>query len=308
MSIVGSGVPTNRSNIQLPNEVSSEILQKTQESSMIMRLAQQMPLPGWGAQIPVILGDPTPNWVAETGAKPVSNPTLDKKIMVGNKLAVIVPFSMEFRRDAKTLYDMLVARLPAALGRKFDETVFFGPPIGTTLSNFDDFHSIAATSLQSSVYGGLVSADAVISEAGGVMNGIVLSPQGRSMLLGALDTTNRPIFTNTVRDGDVPMVLGARTYVTGAAYQAGATGDKTDPAVPDIVGVAGDWSKALWGTVEGVQITYSEEATLPVQIGTEVVTVNLFQQNMFAVRAEIEVGFVAQTDYFTYLTRTHAGE
>jgi len=308
MSIVGSGVPTNRSNIQLPNEVSSEILQKTQEASMIMRLARQIPLPGRGVQIPVILGDPSAAWVAETGSKPVSNPTLDKKIMVGNKLAVIVPFSMEFRRDAASLYDALISRLPAALGKKFDETVFFGPPVGTSLSNFDDFHSIAGTSLQSSVYGGLVNADAVISAAGGIMNGIVLAPQGKSMLLGALDTTNRPIFIDTVRDGDVPRVLGAPTYVTGAAYQAGATGDKTDPAVPDIVGVAGDWSKALWGTVEGVQISYSEDAVLTYLSGTEVVTVNLFQQNMFAVRAEIEVGFVAQTDYFTYLTRTHAGE
>ena len=37
--------------------------------------------------------DPEAAWVAETGAKPVSNPGLSQKIMRGYKLAVIVPFS-----------------------------------------------------------------------------------------------------------------------------------------------------------------------------------------------------------------------
>ena len=34
-------------------------------------------------------------------------------------------------------------------------------------------------------------------------------------------------------------------------------------------------------------------------------TINLWQRNMFAVRAEIEVGFVAQTNFFNALTRAH---
>ena len=55
---MASGIPTNRTNIELPNAVSSEILQKTQESSAVMRLARQIPLPGNGLQIPVITGDP----------------------------------------------------------------------------------------------------------------------------------------------------------------------------------------------------------------------------------------------------------
>lgn len=52
--------------IALPGEVSSEILQKTQESSAVMSLAQQIKLPGLGVTIPVITGDPEAAWVAET--------------------------------------------------------------------------------------------------------------------------------------------------------------------------------------------------------------------------------------------------
>lgn len=304
MSIVGSGIPTNRTNIQLPNSVSSEILQKTQEASAIMRLARKVTLPGNGVQIPMITGDPEAQWVTETGAKPVSNPTLDKKIMQAHKLAVIVPFSNEFRRDAAALYSALVSRLPGVLAKKFDATVFFGPE--SSLANFDDLSSVTAQSLQSSVYGGLVNADTDISEQGGTINGYAFSPQGRGMLLGALDGVNRPLFINSIADSDIPKLLGAATYFTQGAYKAGSAAAGSTAAVPDVVGFAGDWTHAMWGTVEGVQIDVSDQATLAYKDALDQdATLNLWQNNMFAVRAEIEVGFVAETAYFNALTRTH---
>ena len=66
-----------------------------------------------------------------------------------------------------------------------------------------------------------------------------------------------------------------------------------------VVGFAGDWSQAVYGTVEGVQIAIADQATL--QDGET--TINLFQQNMFAVRAEIEVGFRCDTTVFNKLTK-----
>ena len=299
MAIVGSGTPTNRTNIQLPNDVAQEILQKTQENSAVMQLATQINLPGRGVQIPVIASDPEATWVTETGLKPVSNPTLDKKIMQAQKLAVIVPFSDEFRRDAAALYDALVSRLPGVLAKKYDHTVFFGPDAGTTLANFDNLSAVTAQALDGTggAYAGLVAADTDISEQGGIVNGYVLAPQGRGVLLSAVDGDQRPLFVNSVSDSAIPRILGAPVHVREAAYKVG------DSTNPDIVGFAGDWSKAMYGTVEGVTISYSADATLDIGSGN---VINLFQQNMFAVRAEIEVGFVAQTEYFNALTRTHS--
>ena len=309
MSIVGSGIPTNRTNIQLPNDVSQEILQKTQEGSTVMQLARQISLPGRGTQIPVIAGDPTASWVTETGVKPISNPTLDKKIMQAHKLAVIVPFSDEFRRDAASLYDALIARLPGVLAAKFDNTVFFGPT-GGSLANFDNFSGVTAQALDTvskTAYDGLVAADVDISEQGGTVNGYVFSPQGRGVLLGAQDADKRPLFVNSVAEGAIARILGAPTYFTKAAYKAGSSAVGSTPAVADVVGFAGDWTQAMYGTVEGVRIDYSSDASLTYKNELEQdVTINLFQQNMFAVRAEIEVGFIAQTAYFNKLTRTHA--
>lgn len=295
MAINGTGVPTNTTNIQLPNEVSAEILQKAQESSIVMQLARQIALPGRGAQIPIIAGDPEPAWVSETGVKPVSNPTLDKKIMQAHKLAVIVPFSDEFRRDAAALYDALIARLPGVLSKKFDNTVFFGPTSGT-LANFDNLSAVTKYALDTTgktAYDGLVAADVAISTLGGTVTGYAMSPQGRGVLLSAVDGDKRPLFINSAADGAPDRLLGAPVHFTAAAYKAGT---------PDIVGFAGDWTKAMYGVVQGVKIDYSADATLV--NGDQ--TINLFQQNMFAVRAEIEIGFVAETGYFAALTRAAA--
>lgn len=287
---MATGTATNRTNVDLPVELSREILQKAKESSSIMQLARQIALPGRGEAINVITSDPEAAWVGETASKPVSNPGLATKVMRGYKLAVIVPFSNEFRRDLASLYDALVQRLPGAFGKKFDATVFGnGDKPG---SDFDNFASITAQSLVSDVYQGLVAADTDVALHGGVINGYAISPQMKGLLLAATDQNKRPLFINNVAEGAVPMILGAKTVVTKGAFVQGS---------PNVVGVAGDWTQALWGTVEGVRIDFSSDATLDLGGGQ---SINLFQQNMFAVRAEIEVGFRADTSVFNALTAT----
>ena len=285
-----AGVPTNRTNINLPPEVSAEILAKTQEASAVMSLARQIALPGRGVSIPVITGDPQAAWVGETEAKAVANPSLETKIMEPYKLAVIVPFSNEFRRDAASLYDELVRRLPLALAQKFDATVVGA--VQAPGSNFDTFASATAQNITNpNTYASLVAADTDIASAGGDMNGIALSPQGKGVLLGAVDDSKRPLFINNVSEGAVPMVLGAQTVLSKGIYDA----------TNNVVGIAGDWTQAMYGTVEGVTIDYSSDATLDLGSGN---VINLFQQNMFAVRAEIEIGFRADVDCFNRLTVT----
>lgn len=274
--------------ITLPGEVSSEILQKTQESSAVMALARSIKLPGLGTTIPIITGDPEAAWVGETEKKPVKRGTLATKVMQPYTLAVIVPFSNQFRRDVPALYDELVKRLPLALAQKFDATVFGG--VTAPGSNFDTLKGCTAQEIGTNAYQGLVAADADISDHNGILNGWVLSPKGKAVLLNAVDTTGRPLFLNNVAEGAVPMILGSKTVQSKGAYVSGT---------PDVVGFAGDWTQAVYGTVEGVQIAIADQATLD-DGGTPI---NLFQQNMFAVRAEIEVGFRCDTTVFNKLTK-----
>lgn len=163
--------------ISLPGSVSSEILQKAQESSAVMALARKIPLPGLGVTIPVITGDPEAGWVGETEKKPVKRGTLATKQMQPYTLAVIVPFSNQFRRDVPALYDQLVQRLPGALAKKFDQTVFGA--VKAPGSNFDTLKACTAQSILTNAYGGLVAADADIAAHDGILNGWVLARRAR---------------------------------------------------------------------------------------------------------------------------------
>ena len=293
---MATGVEINRTSIGVSPELSAEIIQKTQEQSAVMQLARKIVLPGNGAEIPVITSDPEAEWVSETGVKPVKTPGLTKKVMSAYKLAVIVPFSNEFRRDMSALYAQLVQRLPLALAKKFDATV-----VGAVTkpgSNFDNLASCQTAEIGTGAYAGLVGADQDIAAHGGMLNGFALAPQGKGTLLAAVDETGRPLFINSAAEGAIPQILGAPVVISKGCLDADE----------DVVGIAGDWTQAVWGTVEGVKLDYSEDASLVTGESGAETMINLFQQNMFAVRAEIEVGFRADTDCFNLLTATAVSE
>ena len=298
-------VDLNRSstNVQLPVEVSSEIWADTVNASAVMQLARQVTLPGAGKTIQTITGDATADWVDETAAKPVSRASLGKKSMSAYKLAVIEPFSDEFRRDLPGLYAELARRLPFALAKKFDETVFHGTAPG---SNFDVLSGATSQGIAGKTYKGLVAADTAVTAAGGMITGWALAPQARQHLIGAVDGNGRPLFIDSPSaSGRGLQLLGEPTVTTKAVYKS---------ATNDVLGFAGDWSEAMYGVVSGVQVSVSNQATI--QDGTTTVTdsggtntveipnyINLFQQNMFALRCEIEVGFITRDDdYFVKLT------
>ena len=301
-------INTYRGSITLPNEVSNMIIQGTQEASAVMALANRINLPGPGITIPMITADPEADWVAETAAKPVSNPSLSTKVMTPYKLAVIVPFSDEFARDYNALYDALVARIPGARAKKFDATVFHGSAPGTGFNVLTGCTAQTISGSGNSFYGALVNADVTIAGQNGDETGYAFSPQARGEMLSALDSTKRPIFINNVAEGAIPRLLGHPVYYSKGLYDAGNAASGTAgqegyvAAKDDTIGIAGDWTKAWYGTVEGVKIDISNQATLTISGSA----VNLWEHNMFAVKAEIEVGFIADTNVFNRITRTHA--
>lgn len=268
----------------LPKEISNEILQKLQEDSAVMQLAKQVKLPGAGIEIPVVLGDPEAQWVAENGKRTVSNAKVDKKIMSSYTLSVIEIISNKMIRDLPAVYDTLKERLPRSLAYKFDKTVLGGAD--KPGENFDTLANVTAQVIGTDTYQGLVAADGDIGENGGHTNGYVFAPQGKTALLSAVDNNGRPLFINNVSEGAVPVVLGAKTLLSKGAYISGS---------PEVVGFAGDWSMAAYGTVEGIKISFSDQATVD--------GINLWQQNMTAIKAEVELGFVCLPEVFNRLTK-----
>lgn len=283
-------VSRQTSNIALPSEVSAEIWAKAIEQSAFMQLARRINIPGTGTTIQTITGEPTANWVAETNAKPVSAHTFGKHALTPYKIAVIEAFSDEFLRDKAGLYAECLRRLPGAISRKFDSTIMGSTAPG---SGFDVLGTGVST--QSilpdtgiTVYDRFVATDAAISAADGIMNAIALAPQGKSVVLGAVDQTGRPLFTPGVQSNTVGDILGASVAVSKGVYVAGTAAAAPAAGVPAIIGVAGDFSGVVWGSVEGIKMAVSNEATI---VDGNSNTISLWQNNMTAVRIECEVAF-----------------
>ena len=272
------------SGVVLPAQVSSEIWATTQQASAVMAVSRQIQLPGSGLSIPIITGDSVAGWVAESAEKPVSHATLSSKTMTPYKLAVIETFSMEFRRDLPALYSELARRLPGALAKKFDNTVLAGTSPG---SGFDVLSGAPGLTVDgTNTYADLAAVFNAVAAAGGNLSHWIGSPGFEGLLLSQVATDGRPLFIpDATTQGRVGSIFGRPVYSTNGALKVN-TGVSTDTAI------AGDFANsAIYGTVEGVQIDVSDQATVN-DGGTQV---NLWQRNMFAVRAEIEVGFVARS-------------
>ena len=294
-------------NVIFDKEVSSEIISKAIEESAFMQLAPRMQIAGNGVKYQTITGDPVPEWVAETAAKPVGKFSFGKKEVMPYKMALIVPFSDEFKRDKAALYNECMSRLPKLFGRKFDQTI-----MGTTApgQNFDVLGGASAASIlpdgtnNIDVYDRFLAVDSAIGAADGIMSGIALAPQGRSIVLGAKDGQGYPIFTPGVQSGQLGNILGADVSVRKGVYVAGSAATQSAAGVPAVVGIAGDFDECAWGAVNNITGSVSNEATLfYTDENSQSVTLPLWQRNMFAVRFEIELTFmVRDINKFVLLT------
>lgn len=290
-----AGVDINRTTsgvAALPPDVSQEIWQKIQSASVVMGLARRVQLSGAGVLWHEILADSEPAFVGETERKPVSNPTIGSKTLKAHKIAVVQTYSDEFRRDLPGLFNALIARLPGTLARTFDMAALHG--VGAPVSDFDTLDSATAVSIKNTTagtvdaYAGFLNALAAVPS----LNAWALSAQGRVTALSNRDTAGGAILNpNVLTNGSIGSILGAPVFSSENAYYNG-TG-------PSVLGIAGDWTKAVWGQVEGVSIDISDN---PVYASNGTLVTAGWQDNMIGVRAEIHVGFIADDTQFVRLT------
>lgn len=166
---------TRRSDgLDLTPETQREIWQSARYESAFMQLVPQIQLPGLGVRVPIITGDPEAAWVNEGAVKTKAGVTFGKKDMVPYTLAVILPFSNQFRRDFNALYEQVVAKGPQAIARAFDKTVM--GVLDAPGSDFDTLKDAPCISLGSTIWKSLNDADDQISAADGKLDGWALSP------------------------------------------------------------------------------------------------------------------------------------
>lgn len=284
-------------------ELAGPIFDEAAKGSAAMSLIRKVPLGASGQAFPVVTSRPTANWTAEGTKKHTTEAGLGLVKMKPEKLTAIAVASQEVIRANPGGYsETLQALLAEAFARAFDLAVFHNKggdgngtsPFETTLAATTKTLTLGATA-GANTYDDIVKAMALNLQ--GVpkkkVTGFAFDTGFEIDLLTTKDTTGKPLFAEAAYTGAVP-ALRAGSVLGRATYMHENVGDgKT-------VGFAGDWTKAAWGTVGGITMDISTEAT--VTINGELVS--LYENNLVAVRAEAEYGFtVADKEAFVKITR-----
>ena len=284
-------------------ELAGPIFNEAAKGSAAMSLIRKVPLGASGQAFPIVTSKPTANWTAEGAQKHTTEAGLGLVKMEPKKLTAIAVASQEVIRANPGGYsETLQALLADAFARAFDLAVFHNKggdgngtsPFETTLAATTKSVTLGAAT-GANTYDDLVKAMSLNLQGTPKkqVTGFAFDTGFEVDLLNAKDTAGRPLFAEAAYTGAVPAlrsgsVLGRTTYM-----HENVGLDKT-------VGFAGDWAKAAWGTVGGITMDISTEAT--VTIGGQLVS--LYENNLVAVRAEAEYGFaLADKDAFVKITR-----
>lgn len=284
----------------LPPDLAGPIFERAARNSVVMSLAPRQPLGPNGVQIPVVTGRPSVAWVGEAERKPATAGTMNLKTITPKKMAAISVVSREVARANPGNYLVwLREALAEGFAVAFDRAVLHDEgPDGTAGGGpFDTYvdqttKSVALgtnTQADGGVYADLVDALSAVVTASDTsdrrfrLSGWALDDVMEPALLLAVDTSGRPIFTDTAVE-TATTIRQSRLLGRLANFGEGvATINQTD-----VVGYGGDFSQTAWGAIGGIEYAVSTESA--VTINGQLIS--LWENNLLAVRAEAEYGWL----------------
>lgn len=260
--------------------------------SVVQSLARQVPLGINGVEVPVVTSKPTAGWVAEGGKKPATSGSMTLKTISPKKIAAIAVVSAEVvRANPGNYINIFREDIAEAFAIAFDAAALHGT--STPFGQYVDQTTKAVELGTSAVSAGGIYQDfnaglKLLVDDGKVLNGFALDDKAEPLLNGAVDTTGRPLFVDAVYDDTA--LSGGRLLRRRALYGKGiSTAIVTGtPNTGGIVAYGGDWSQAVWGTVGGISYDVSTQATVTINGSL----VSLWENNLVAIRAEAEYGFL----------------
>lgn len=261
--------------------------EEARKRSVVQQLARQVPLSFRGVEVPVTTSKPTAAWVSEGGQKPTTAGGKTLKTISPKKIAAISVVSAEVVRANPAGYiEDLQADIAEAFALAFDAAALHG-----TNSPFGVGNYLAATTKSVEVGSHGSSVGGVFADLNA---GLSLLVNDKKRLTGfAFDSIAEPLFNASVDQNGRPLFVDSPAIETAGPVRAGRVlgrpafvGDGV--AGGSIVGFGGNWSQAVWGVVGGITYDVSTQAT--VTLDGELVS--LFENNLIAVRAEAEYGWL----------------
>ena len=283
-------ISTNELKGLIPAEMANEIIKDVVSNSAMMRLAKIVPMNAPTKQFPVELTKAGAYWVGEGQKITVDKASWATVELVAKKLAVIVPATKEALQDGSiNVLQEVKTQIAEAMAGAFDEAALFG-----TNSPYGVNKSIVEIAKQNSKK--VTATNNIIKDLSDVMglveeeelepNAFIASRALKAELRNAENGAGYSIFEDKTQDA--PARLHGEPLVFTKNFK------KEDAKV-----ITGDFDKVYVGVLDGIDYQISTEGTVG--------DINLFEQDMVAVRATMRVAYLVIKDDAFAVVEPNAG-
>lgn len=276
----------------VPDKHSELIIQTIIENSKVMQLGRYEEMEHPTKKFSVFVGGGGAYWINETQKIPTAKAEWKTVEMVAKKLAVIMPVSNEYLRwGMARFFDYMKPYIAERFYKKFDEAVILGQnnPFAQSIAR-----SIATanTNLTGAIgYDKILEMQDKLYEKNMAANAFISTVQNRTALRGAVKNENG--VSNALYDRSANTLDGLPVV------------DLNSDKMPKGTLIAGDFNYLCYGIPQGMEYAISQDAQLSTLVNEDGTPVNLFEQDMSALRVIMHVGcLIVKDEAFSALNMT----
>lgn len=266
----------------IPDKYNDLILKDVMEGSKVMQLSKYEEMDSKEKKFEYFAKGPGAYWVGEGEKIKTSKPQWLTAKMVAKKLGVIVPCSRELLRyKVSDFFEKMKPKIAEAFYKKFDDAVILNAdnpfPQSLEESVMESGNSIS-TGL---TYDNILALEDILSDGDFDVNAFISTKKNRSTLRNVQKIENGVVVetlydrANNTLDG-YP-VVDLKSLEKGTLY-------------------AGDFDYMYYGIPYGMSYKISEEAQLSTLTNEDGTPVNLFEQELVALRVTMDVAFMIVKD------------
>lgn len=271
----------------LLGEFNTPILEEVLENSKVFQLGVVQDMAGQQEKSFTFWADkPGAYWVGEGQKIQTTKPSIVEAVMRARKVATIVVASREYLNYTyRQFFEAMKPKISEAFYKKIDEAAILG--VDNPFENSVDAAAVAAGNVVEGEITGenIIQLQDVLLEANVEANGIVSKTQNKTALRQAVDAQGNTLYdrsANTI-DGIQAVDLKSSEMAKGTLY-------------------AGDFDKLFYGIPYNISYKISEEGQLSTITNADGSPVNLFEQELIALRVTMDVAtLIAQEDAFAKL-------
>lgn len=266
----------------IPDKYNELILKEVMQGSKVMQLAKYEEMDSKEKKFEYFAKGPGAYWVGEGEKIKTSKPQWLVATMVAKKLGVIVPCSRELLTyKVSDFFEKMKPKIAEAFYKKFDEAVILNTDNPFPQSLDESVMESGNTISTGITYDNILALEDILSDGDFDVNAFVSTKKNRSTLRNV----------SKIENGVVVETLYDRANNTLDGYPVADL-----KALEKGTLYAGDFDYMYYGIPYGMSYKVSEDAKLSTLTNEDGTAVNLFEQELVALRVTMDVAFMIVKD------------